>query len=230
LDCRPVKLAGNEPGNFIVVDIVTGGSVTEWILGLKAGEATAAQKLWERYRDQLMAHARKRVPHSATRAADEEDVLQSVFICLCRGAAVGRFNDVRDRDDLWWLLVSITKHKSVDLVRRESAQKRGAGEVVSECGLGLHKYDQRPLTLDDLIADEPTPEFIAMMEEENRRLLNLLRDDELRKIAISRIEGYSIAEIADQQKISIRSVERKLRLIRNLWRRELTHATECSAG
>jgi RNA polymerase sigma factor (sigma-70 family) len=193
-------------------------SVSGWIVSLKAGELEAASWLWKRYKDRLIELARNKFENVDIRFADEDDVAQSVFVTLCRGAAIGRFDDVRNRDDLWWLLLAITKRKAIDLIRRETAQKRGAGRVRSEMtgesgrGLGLH--------LDQMISDQPTPELLVMMEEEQRRLLGLLRDDRLRSIAVARIEGYTVAEIAANLAVSTRSIERKLQLIRNAWTKE----------
>lgn len=193
-------------------------SVSRWIAALKAGEAEATNCLWKRYKDRLIELARHKFENVDIRIADEDDVAQSVFVTLCRGAAIGRFDDVRNRDDLWWLLLAITKRKAIDLIRRETAQKRGAGrvrsEVTGESGGALG------FSLDQMISDEPTPELLVMMEEEHRRLLGLLRDDGLRSIARSRIEGYTVAEIAANLGLSTRSIERKLQLIRNTWTKE----------
>ena len=48
-----------------------------------------------------------------------------------------------------------------------------------------------------------------------------LRDDSLRRIAIFRIEGFTAPEIADELRVSTRTVERKLKLIREAWSKEL---------
>lgn len=194
-------------------------SVSHWIASLKAGELEAVNWLWKRYKDRLLEIARNKVEHVDIRIADEDDVAQSVFVTLCRGAAVGRFDDVRHRDDLWWLLMAITKRKAIDLIRRENAQKRGAGRVRSEI-TGDSGHGGLGPSLDQMISDEPTPELLVMMDEENRRLLALLRDDRLRSIAVARIEGYTVAEIAANQGVSTRSIERKLQLIRTAWTKE----------
>jgi DNA-directed RNA polymerase specialized sigma24 family protein len=75
--------------------------------------------------------------------------------------------------------------------------------------------------LDDLVGQTPTPEFLAMLKEEYERLLSGLRDERLREIAISRVEGYTVAEIAAKLAIGKRAVERKLQLIRSKWAEEL---------
>lgn len=200
-------------------------SVSHWVASLKAGESSATQQLWTRYKDRLVELARRRLDGVPKRTADEDDVAQSVFFSLCRGATAGRFEQVTDRDELWWLLLALTRRKVVDFIRRENAQKRGAGRVHSEqTDAGQSGEGLGGIALDQMMGDDPTPDFLVMMEEQHRRLLSLLRDDRLREIAEARIEGYSVLEIASELSVSTRSVERKLRLIREAWTKELARA------
>jgi DNA-directed RNA polymerase specialized sigma24 family protein len=62
-----------------------------------------------------------------------------------------------------------------------------------------------------------TPEFAAMMAEECERLLGALDDDPLRQVALSRMEGYTNDEIADQLGCARRTIARRLELIRKTW-------------
>jgi len=196
-------------------------SISQWISQLKEGDSQAAQCLWDRYCSRLVELARQKLGGFPRRVADEEDVAQSVFHSMCRGTAEGRFQEIRNRDDLWWLLIAITRQKVVDHMRRETAQKRGRGRVQTEAAFGAAGGSSRAMTLDDLIADEPTPDFVAVLNEEHERLLGLLRVDSLRNVAICRIEGYTVDEIATKEAVSKSTIERKLRLIRNTWRQEL---------
>ena len=196
-------------------------SVSQWIAGLKEGDADAAQKLWERYVIRLVEIARRRMKDVPRRIADEEDIAASVFHSLCRGAVAGRLQNVLNRDDLWWLLLAVTKQKVVSHIRRETALKRGSGKVQLESCLNRQVPSTNGFRLDQLIGSDPTPEFIVSLEEQHFRLMDLLRDDELRQIAVSRIEGFTICEIADDFQMSTRSIERKLKLIRGIWSQEL---------
>jgi RNA polymerase sigma factor (sigma-70 family) len=189
------------------------GSVSRWIHGLKAGEAEAAQRLWDRYVHQLVRLARQRLGSAPRSVVDEEDIVQTVFSTICRGATDGRFNDVKNRDELWWLLIAITRQNVATHVRNECTQKRGAGRVYPESQLTI-AADGRS-AFDIIVGADPTPDFLAMLDDQFQRLLGLLRDDRLREIAIMRFEGYTIAEIAEKLTISTRSVERKLQLIRS---------------
>lgn len=189
-------------------------SVTCWIQDLKRGDDQAAAKLWRRYFDNLVGVARNRLGSSPRRMADEEDVALSVFDVLCRGAAEGRFTELETRDDLWRLLVAITAKKAVDQLRHQGRQKRGGGEVRGHSVFGAGEV---PDGFDRFLNEQPTPDFLAMMDEQQQGMMDQLRDDTLREIALARMAGHSNQEIADQLDISLRSVERKLNLIRDEW-------------
>ena len=197
------------------------GSVTRWIgdLVANADPDAAAQNLWGRYFDRLVHLARARLQAVPRRVADEEDVALSAFDSFCRGAAAGRFPRLGGRDDLWRILITITSNKAYDQWRRESRQRRGGGRVVGEEGLEGPDPDGRG-GIDQVMGREPTPEFAAQVADECRRLLAGLRDETLRQIALLRMEGYSNDQIASRIGCGVRTVERKLDLIRKAWERE----------
>lgn len=105
------------------------GSVTCMIQDLKTGESKAADEAWNRYFKKLVELARRRLGNSPRRHADEEDVALSVMETLIVGSGEGRFPQLSDRNDLWKLLLVITRQKAVDQMRREMREKRGGGEV-----------------------------------------------------------------------------------------------------
>jgi RNA polymerase sigma factor (sigma-70 family) len=196
------------------------GSVTRWVAALKAGDAAAAQPLWERYHRQLVALARRRLAASRRRAADEEDVVQSAFHSFFRGVARGRFPQLNDRDNLWRLLVVITARKALDQLAREHARRRGGCAAQGELriSLGGSRWDEA--AIEQVVGDEPTPEFAAQVAEEYGRLLDLLGDETLRQVAVWKMEGYTNDEIAGRLDCSRRTVTLKLEAIRIIWSRE----------
>jgi DNA-directed RNA polymerase specialized sigma24 family protein len=105
-------------------------------------------------------------------------------------------------------------------VRHEVRQKRGGGRVRSEADI-FSAGQEQSFRLDELIGDAPTPEFLTSMNEEQHRLLSLLRNDQLRRVAVMKIQGYTHEEIAAALGISRRSVIRKVNLIRERWAAEL---------
>jgi DNA-directed RNA polymerase specialized sigma24 family protein len=196
-------------------------SVTQWIDRLKAGDPDAAQKLWERYFRRLVGLARKKLRAAPRRAADEEDVALSAFDSFCRGAEQDRFPKLHDRLDLWQLLVLLTARKAIDLAQHERRQKRGGGKVFDEAALPRPADSSAPEAAFDLIeGPEPTPAFVAQVAEECRRLLERLDSPELRDVALLKVEGYSSEEIAARVGCGLRTVERRLRLIRSIWEQE----------
>lgn len=192
-----------------------GDSVTRWLGGMKAGDDQAAGALWQRYFDGLVRLARARLGDAPRGAVDEEDVALSAFHSLCRGAAAGRFPQLADRDHLWRLLATITAQKALDQRRRQGRQKRGGGRTRGATDLACENSNVDVLA--QAVGREPSPEFLALMDEEYRRQLDRLEDDGLRRIAVWKMEGYGNDEIAQRLDCGLRTVERKLAVIRAIW-------------
>ena len=153
---------------------------------------------------------------SAKRVADEEDVALSAMDRFCRAAQQGRYPDLADRYGLWRLLLRITTRRALDLARRERRQRRGGcaqRDPLTDAQAELERVSS-------MTADEPSPAFAAEMAEACRGLLNRLPDADLRRVALAKLEGYGNQEIADLLGCSTRTVERRLQLIRDLWRAE----------
>jgi DNA-directed RNA polymerase specialized sigma24 family protein len=187
------------------------GSVTAWIEQLRAGNRAAAQQLWERYFSRLAGLARRKLRGLRRCAADEEDVALSAFDSFYRGAEQGRFPRLGDRDNLWELLVVITVRKAIDLRQRETRQKRGGGKVAGESAVGGAGIEQ-------VVGAEPTPELAAQVADEVQRLLGMLPKEEVRSVALLKLEGYTNAEVADRLGCAEATVERRLSLIRSMWK------------
>jgi DNA-directed RNA polymerase specialized sigma24 family protein len=212
-----------ECGNSKVDTAMTSGdSVSQWIGQLKGGDEDAAQKLWERYFQQLANLAYKKLHGTPKGFADQEDVALSAFDSFCRGVEQGRFPQLEDRNDLWRLLVVITVRKAIDLQDHENRQKRGGGQVIGETTLLGQSASGNFQGIDQFASTEPTPELAAQVAEECRRLLNRLDDPTLRSVALWKMEGYSTDEIAGKLQCVPRTVERKLRVIRSLWSQEIS--------
>jgi DNA-directed RNA polymerase specialized sigma24 family protein len=195
------------------------GSVTHWLRRLKDGDSAAAQPLWEAYFGRLASLARAKLRGARRRAEDEEDAALSAFDSFCRGAERGRFPQLADRNDLWRLLVVITARKAFDAAQRERRRKRGGGAVRGDSA--LHGPDgSSGAGWEQVVGDEPTPEFAAQAAEEFDRLLGRLGDDGLRSIAVWKMEGHTNAEIAARLDCAVATVERRLRRIRKTWERE----------
>src|SRR5437588_4031477 len=198
------------------------GSVTRWVTALKGGDSAAAQALWERYHRQLVALARQKLRAARRREADEEDVVQSAFHSFFQGVARGRFPQLNDRDNLWRLLVVITARKALDQVAHEHSLRQGGGTVAGETRIPSEGTEWDDPAIEQIVGEEPTPEFAAQVAEQYQRLLDLLGDDTLRKVAVWKMEGLTNDEIAERLDCSRRTVARKLEAIRVIWGSEAT--------
>ena len=194
-------------------------SVTVWLRQLADGNQEAARKLWGRYGPDLIELARRRFRNILGAAEDEEDLVQSVFNALWTGATDGRLATVKDRDELWWLLLSITRRKALNRQAFNSRQKR-SHPTVPLTGNG---DGDGSLTPEDLVADkdQPPADLILILAEEQERLLTMLRDDTLRKIALWKLDGHTHDEIAVKLTVTPRTIIRKFNLIREIWSKEL---------
>jgi DNA-directed RNA polymerase specialized sigma24 family protein len=190
------------------------GSISRWIGPLQEGDPTAVQEIWQRYFLSLVELARNRLRQAPLRGRDEEDVALSAFDSFCRNAAEGRFPELEDRDNLWRLLAVITVRKAGLLKRDEMRIKRGGGKKA------IPDVDMTSL-LNQIMSREPSPEMAAQMTEEYERLLNLLEEQELRQVAIWRMEGHTVKEIAARIGCAPVTIKRKLKLIRDHWESEV---------
>jgi len=193
-------------------------SITTWLKQVKAGDSAAAQRLWERYLSQLARVAQSRLAGSPQQVADAEDVVVVAFEKFLRYTRAGRFPRLDDRFDLWQVLLLVTDQVAIDQRRTFSAAKRGGFVTRSLTGFGGRSDESGSQW--QPAAPEPTPEFVVAATEQCRKLLGLLGEDELR-VAQGKMNGLTNEEIAKQEQLSLRSVERKLAIIRRTWSQEL---------
>jgi RNA polymerase sigma factor (sigma-70 family) len=193
------------------------GSVSRCLSDLKTGDEVAAHELCERYFDQLVRLARKKLRAASRRIVDEEDVVVSVLDSLCRGARQGRFPMLTDRDNLWRLLVVITGRKAANQIKHGRRLKRGAGEARGESAFDRANPGESERGIDRVVGKTPGPATLAELKEEFQELLAALGDETLQQIAIRSMEGYTNQEIATMLGRSLSSVDRKLKRIRQIW-------------
>jgi DNA-directed RNA polymerase specialized sigma24 family protein len=191
-------------------------SVTMWIDGIKAGDGSDIQRLWDRYFERLVRLAGARLPAHGRRTFDEQDVALSAFQSFCDRAGRGQFPQMSGRDDLWRLLATITVRKALATMRHQNRQKRGEGRVLGESAL-LVGDDSSSEGLAEVLDREPTPDEVVQFADDYGRFLARLQEPALRTVALRRLEGQSSREIAQMLGVSTKTVERKLQLIRAIW-------------
>jgi DNA-directed RNA polymerase specialized sigma24 family protein len=199
----------------------TEDSVTIWLDGVKAGDSADIERLWTRYFERLVRLAGAKLPARCRRSFDEEDVALSAFHSFCDRAGRGQFPRLNDRDDLWRLLATITVRKALDTMRHQTRQKRGGGHVLGESALlagdGAAGEGEG---LGEILSKEPSPDVVVQFADDCQRFFARLQDPMLQSIALNRLDGQTTEEIAAASRVSTKTIERKLRLIRAIWSQE----------
>jgi DNA-directed RNA polymerase specialized sigma24 family protein len=194
--------------------------VSLWIRQLESGQSAAAQPLWEHFCQKLMQLAGQKLSSKLRRSYDEEDAALSAFHSLCRVISERRQADLGDRDNLWRLLVTITERKVNTRLRHEIREKRDIRRTVGESC--LISSDEKSGGIASLPDREPTPEFAAEFADICGAMLDALGDETLKEVAQQRLKNYDPDEIAKTLRLSRRTVERKLLIIRGRWEKLLS--------
>lgn len=196
----------------------TSDDVTGWVKSLESGDSDAAADLWQYCFPRLLQYSRKKLPDHLRRVLDEEDVALSAFKSFCLGAAKGSLGDIKGRDELWRLLYCISGRKAQGYVRHQTRKKRGGGKVSGESIFKTDRDSEKQDGLDQIADPSASPAMMAQVANDCERLFDMLDDEMLQTIALLRIEGYSVDEISRRVGCAKRSVERRLSLIRTIWR------------
>lgn len=191
--------------------------VTSWIKRIRDGDEEAAQMLWDRYAEDIIEVARKTMKNASKRVEDEEDVAVIAFKSLLAGIVAGRFPELDRREQLWRLLLVITTRKAAAVIEKANRQKRGGGEVRGDSAM-IEPDESLTEGFDRLESDRPTPAVAATIADEARNLLAAL-DETSQKVAALKMEGYTHEEVAEKLGVNIRTVERRLKAIREQWQK-----------
>jgi RNA polymerase sigma-70 factor (ECF subfamily) len=177
----------------------------------QAGDQRAAQELFDRYAERLLALARRRISQRLASRVDPEDVVQSVFRTFFDRAKAGQFT-IEDPNDVCKLLARITVHKTLRQIAFHKAAKR---DPSLEAGQGLDGQER----LREILDREPTPEAANAFVDQLEHFLGRLRPSD-RQILELRMQGYNNLEIAEQLKVSDRKIRRLMERVRGLAEQE----------
>lgn len=180
-------------------------SVTRWIRESREGNSVAIRKVYDHYFEKLARIARPLIG-SLHRSRDEEDIALSVLHRALGEMERGAFPEIGDREEMMALLVTITKRKSIDHVKSETAQKRNANQT--------HEFPPEFAGL----STEPDPAFVAEFVDIYQHLIASIDDDITREIVIHKLSGATNEEVAGSLDISKRTVIRKWNLALSTWK------------
>ena len=168
----------------------------ELIRRLAAGDESALEVIYGRYGRPCYALAR-RILNDPQLA---EDVVQQVFLALWQGTG---YDPTRGAVSTW--LLSVTHHKAVDSVRRESTRRRRLAE------------DQVML---EIVATGPGPDdeaWATLRAERTREALRTLPPEQREVLLIAYYGGYTQREIAEMTGVPLGTVKsRTLAALRKL--------------
>ena len=168
----------------------------ELIRRLAAGDEAALEVIYGRYGRPCYALAR-RILNDPQLA---EDVVQQVFLALWQGTG---YDPARGAVSTW--LLSVTHHKAVDAVRRESTRRRRLAE------------DQVML---ETVSAGPGPDdeaWATLRAERTRKALRTLPPEQREVLLIAYYGGYTQREIAEMTGVPLGTVKsRTLTALRKL--------------
>jgi RNA polymerase sigma-70 factor, ECF subfamily len=176
-------------------------SFVELLGGLRSASPEAAEEVFRRYGQRLIALARTRLNGALRRKLDPEDVLQSVYQSFFQRQKDGDL-DLRSWDGLWALLVLMTVRKCCrqaehyHAARRDHRREVAVSSSPSDSGF-------------EIAGREPTPEEAAQLADTVEDLLRGLEQRD-RRIVSLRLQGYSVSEISDEMRRTQRTVRRIL--------------------
>lgn len=183
----PPRIAGPLP---------SGATTAEILAACRQGHPGAADALFRQYFSKLVELARRRLSRRLARRIDAEDVVlsayRSFFIRLRDDSG---FPETETADDLWALLVTITRRKIAKQSRRHWAGRRSVAREIS---------DGAPL---EPVASAAPAEAAAVLEEEVEQLVASLRPTD-REVLIRSLQGLTSAEIAAELNCAERTVRR----------------------
>lgn len=188
------------------------GSVTYYMNQLRAGNREGTEQLWQRFYSRLVRLAHNRMNSNFRRVTSEEDVAAIAIAECFKSLEEGRFPELEGRDDLWARLAQITERRALNEIRRQTSQKAGGGKVLGE-SVFLNADEDFPQGINGIPGKEPTLEYVDQLGITVNEMLTGL-NDQLRQIAIMKMQGYTNRDISQQVEVSVATVERKLALLR----------------
>jgi RNA polymerase sigma-70 factor (ECF subfamily) len=179
-----------------------GASDRSLLQRLRHGSQDAATQLYLRYVHRLRALTKAQCSAELARQVDADEIVQSIFGSFFRGASQGYY-DVPVGEELWKLFLVIALNKIRAKGNYHRAAKRDVrltvgGDCLEELVGAQGKQDEDDLGFLRLTIAEA----LERLPPQHRQMVTL------------RIEGYEVAEIAQQVGRSLRTVERTLQQAR----------------
>lgn len=184
-------------------------------------QRTAEFRLFDQYYPRVLDVARASVRGADRRVFDEEDIANEAFSEFYAGLADGRFSSLKGADELWAMLICITRRRAIDMLRHVTAARRKPDQLRGESLFAFNSI--RDVSTNQGVGKGQKASDIATVDsdEEVEHFLKFLEawDSEgfLAPVARLKLDGRTNPQIAEEQNRSLRAVERAMQKIRNLW-------------
>ena len=187
-----------------------------WFRTLRSGDQIAIEQLWQGFVPQMKLKANVWLGRMVAQTdASIDGRSLSAFDVFCRELSEERFDALRGADELWRLLAVIT-------LRRQSGSKHDSLTETGDEARSADAGSQLPISpvasSDQFVADEA---LALQMAQECRHLLRILADTNLESIVLAKLDGLTNEAIATELKLTRRTIQRMIKLIRNIWQDEL---------
>ena len=193
-------------------------TTSRYLDGLRQGDNQAFQRICDRYYDQLSQIAERKLGGRTRRVVDEFAIANEVLHEFLRRTERGDFAEVTNHDELLPLLIRLTHDRVVDEIRRFCAQKRGGGQTRGDSVM------ESPSKIGEMNGHHhfrglvETPSTRQILADELDAIMKRLPDEKMQAILMLRSEGYTEEEMAEELDVSVATIQRKRRRIKDLLR------------
>jgi len=197
--------------------------VTTWLENLKENKTEGFEQIWPLFHRRVTALGRKLLTPKLSRVFDEEDLASEVFQKFLGAVQGGQCDQIQSIEELWKYLATITANHAKNRMAAENSLKRGGGNIRGESIFSngspngedeIQRFDRFP-NAEDFWQTH-------LSQDHSQYFIKSLPDPTLKKLTRMKVDGHQNEEIASELSISVRSVERKLALIRDLWKSQDT--------
>ena len=187
-------------------------SITLMYEQAKRGDGDAANQLWHAYSRRLhgLARAVLRNKGIVPSEASEDSVVNTSFAKFFDALSHGRYQEVKDRHDLWSLLSVMTRNNALNAAKKQ--------------GRRLDRVSAPESYVAESADTQPSPDDVAALSDMVDWLLNTIsakskseeQADRINKVLMMTLSGFRQTEIAERIGQSEMTVRRNLNLIRDL--------------
>ena len=186
--------------------------ISDWLRQLPNGDSLAQNHIYRTYARKLRKYAREKLGNVPLVDSDEEDVVTQVMASLFARLRDPNAKQPGDRKELWKLLLTMTRRRSIVATRYKLAQRR-SNSTKPKAGPGGNPLAAAD-ALDQSAHPQPDPQQAFIAAEKFLALLAALDDQKSRQIALMKLANYSNQEIANKLQCSERTVERRISQMR----------------